>query len=91
MKNKYISFIAKTLSNNIFKTFSLYTFANGLVAVSMFVLIPFMTRKLDVESLGYVFLFQSFLAVFFIIVWFISEFIMSASNESTDFSFLLKI
>ena len=32
------------------------------------VLIPFMTRKLDVESLGYVFLFQSFLAVFFIIV-----------------------
>ena len=68
MKNKYISLITKTLSNNIFKTFSLYTFANGLVAASMFVLIPFMTRKLDVESLGYVFLFQSFLAVFFIIV-----------------------
>ena len=34
----------------------------------MFLLIPFMTRKLDIESLGFVFLFQSFLAVFFIIV-----------------------
>ena len=68
MKNKYISFIKETLSNNIFKTFSLYTFANALVAASMFLLIPFMTRKLDVESLGYVFLFQSFLAVFFIII-----------------------
>ncbi len=68
MKNKYISLITKTLSNNIFKTFSLYTFANALVAASMFLLIPFMTRKLDIESLGYVFLFQSFLAVFFIIV-----------------------
>lgn len=68
MKNKFISLITKTFSNNLFKTFSMYTFANGLVAALMFLLIPFMTRKLDIESLGFVFLFQSFLAVFFIIV-----------------------
>lgn len=68
MINKYRSLAINYFANKTFRTFSLYTLANGLVAASMFILIPFMTRKLDLESLGYVFLFQSFLTVFFIIV-----------------------
>ena len=68
MINKISSLLKNNFTNYTFKTFSIYTLANALVAASMFILIPFMTRKLDIESLGYVFLFQSFLAVFFIIV-----------------------
>ena len=68
MINNISSLLKNNFTNYTFKTFSIYTLANALVAASMFILIPFMTRKLDIESLGYVFLFQSFLAVFFIIV-----------------------
>ena len=43
---------------SIFNSFGIYTLSNIVIAASTFVIIPFMTRYLDLESLGYIFLFQ---------------------------------
>lgn len=56
-----------TKNKNILKSFSYYTVSNAIVAFFMFLLIPIMTRMLDATNLGYIFLFQSILSIFFII------------------------
>ncbi len=57
-----------TKNKNILKSFSYYTVSNAIVAFFMFLLIPIMTRMLDATNLGYIFLFQSILSIFFIII-----------------------
>jgi len=53
---------------SIFNSFGIYTLSNIVIAASTFAIIPFMTRYLDFESLGYIFLFQTMLSIFFIFI-----------------------